>query len=106
MFSIEHILPHSEGGDGNLQNLALACQLCNNYKYTAVSALDPVTGHITTLYNPRQHQWGDHFLWNNDFTLIIGKTAVGRATVAKLQLNRQSVVNLREVLAEIGKHPP
>ncbi len=33
-FSIEHIIPVFSGGDDDLENLALACQGCNNIKFT------------------------------------------------------------------------
>ena len=33
-FSIEHIIPRHAGGETTLDNLALACQGCNNHKYT------------------------------------------------------------------------
>ncbi|MCC6281568.1 MAG: HNH endonuclease, partial [Saprospiraceae bacterium] len=39
-------------------------------------------------------------------THVFGRTAVGRATVEKLGLNRMGVVNLREVLVMVGTHPP
>lgn len=39
-FSIEHIVPRSRGGKTNMDNLALACQGCNNHKYTAVHVGD------------------------------------------------------------------
>jgi len=32
-FSVEHIIPKSQGGKSTLDNLALACQGCNNHKY-------------------------------------------------------------------------
>ncbi len=32
-FSFEHIYPLSKGGQTQLDNLALACQGCNNHKY-------------------------------------------------------------------------
>ncbi|MBI3360159.1 MAG: HNH endonuclease [Chloroflexi bacterium] len=32
-FSIEHVTPHARGGTDHLDNLALACQGCNNRKY-------------------------------------------------------------------------
>jgi len=37
---------------------------------------------------------------------IIGVTPTGRATVAALRLNRPGLVNMRQVLYGIGKHPP
>lgn len=44
-------------------------------------------------------------MWSDDETLIIGLTPIGRATIVKLELNREGVVNLRELLHAIGKHP-
>jgi thioredoxin reductase len=48
----------------------------------------------------------EHFVWNEDFTEIIGKTAKGRVTIKVLKLNRQSVMNLRKILVLAGEHPP
>ena len=105
-FSIEHIVPISKGGDTDLNNLALACQGCNNHKYTKTEAIDPVTGTAVSLYHPRQHQWQDHFVWSDDFLTIQGISPAGRATVAALQLNRAGVQNLRRLLKAVGEHPP
>ncbi|MBW4493205.1 MAG: HNH endonuclease [Oscillatoria princeps RMCB-10] len=105
-FSVEHIIPKSKGGETALDNLALSCQGCNNHKYNKTEGRDLVSGNIVPLYHPRQQQWSDHFAWNDDFTLIVGLTATGRATVEALQLNREGVVNLRTVLYGIGEHPP
>ena len=105
-FSVEHIIPRSRGGETALDNLALACQGCNNHKYTKTKARDPVTGDIVPLYHPRRQQWRDHFAWNEDFMLIVGLTRVGRTTVKALQLNREALVNLRQILYAAGEHPP
>ncbi|MEO1300160.1 MAG: HNH endonuclease, partial [Cyanobacteria bacterium J06636_16] len=96
-FSIEHIIPLSRGGTNDLDNLALACQGCNNHKYIQTDAYDPISGVKVSLYNPRFHNWQEHFTWNQDFTLLLGLTPTGRATVDRLQLNREGVVNLRRV---------
>ena len=37
----EHIVPVSRGGETIAENLALACQGCNNYKYIKMEGLDP-----------------------------------------------------------------
>jgi len=105
-FSIEHIIPSSRGGSHQLDNLALACQGCNNHKYNKIEAGDPVSGEVIPLYHPRNERWEEHFAWNNDFTLIIGLTPTGRATAELLQLNREGLVNLRRVLFAMGEHPP
>jgi 5-methylcytosine-specific restriction endonuclease McrA len=104
--SVDHVLPRSRGGNDDLSNLVLACQGCNNHKYIGTEALDPVTGDVVALYNPRQHAWDDHFAWSEDFTFMLGKTPIGRAAVEKLRLNRPGVVNLRGLLRLINAHPP
>jgi hypothetical protein len=38
--------------------------------------------------------------------LIEPRSAIGRATVATLDLNARRQVEIRRWLAEIGKHPP
>lgn len=105
-FECEHIVPISQGGKTILTNLAFACGGCNRAKGTLITAIDPDSGQKVPLFNPRQQFWHDHFIWSGDFTLIIGLTAIGRATVVALRLNRPGVVNLRRVLVAIGDHPP
>jgi hypothetical protein len=105
-FSIEHVIPQSKTGQSSLDNLALVCQGCNNHKYNKTEAIDPITGEIAPLYHPRQQKWSDHFSWNEDFSLIIGITTIGRVTVETLQLNREGLVNLRRVLYMANEHPP
>jgi hypothetical protein len=105
-FSIEHTFPRSKGGTNDLENLAIACQSCNNAKYNHTEAIDPITGNYVLLYNPRQERWRSHFFWSEDYILIIGLTPTGRATVARLDLNREGVVNLRQALHSLDKHAP
>jgi hypothetical protein len=105
-FSVEHIIPLVKGGTHDLENLAWSCQGCNSRKYVSIEALDAVTGQTVPLYHPRRDRWFVHFAWNEDYTLVIGLTATGRATLEKLQLNRLGVVNLRRVLVSLELHPP
>lgn len=106
-FSLEHIIPVSKGGAAeDPDNLAWSCLGCNNFKYTATGAYDLVSARIAPLYNPRTDVWNEHFRWSADFCTIIGLTPTGRATVERMQLNRQGLVNLRSVLRDAGEHPP
>ncbi len=105
-FDVDHIIPVSRGGSSALDNLAYACSGCNRHKFNRVNALDPVEQKLVALFHPRQAQWQEQFRWNEDYTLVIGLTATGRATVAALQLNRTGVVNLRKLLWLTGQHPP
>ena len=104
-FSVEHITPISKGGTDDTHNLANACQGCNNRKFVSTEAVDSLSGAIVPLYHPRQDRWAEHFAWNEDFTLILGLSPTGRATVEKLDLNRNGVVNLRRILHARQLHP-
>ena len=103
---IDHIQPVSRGGQTQADNLALSCQTCNNYKYNFTEAIDPATGQLAPLFHPRLQEWNQHFTWNEDTTQMLGITAIGRATVARLQTNREGVINMRRVLAIMDEHPP
>lgn len=105
-FSVEHIIPLSAGGNSELSNLALACQGCNGRKYTATTAIDTASGEVVRLFHPRLDRWDEHFAWISNATEIIGVSRIGRATVARLALNRAGLVNMRLVLANLGLHPP
>jgi hypothetical protein len=105
-FSAEHIEPRSQAGKTNLTNLAWACQGCNNHKYNKSSARDPVSGEVVALFHPRRQLWSDHFIWNEDGTLVLGLSPSGRATVEALLLNRNGLVNLRLILFAVHEHPP
>lgn len=105
-FSIEHIFPEYLGGKTTLDNLALSCQGCNNHKFIKTTAVDPVSREVVPLYHPRQQQWHEHFAWIHDFTVVLGLTPTGRATVEALHLNREGLLNIRQLLYEKGVHPP
>jgi hypothetical protein len=105
-FSIEHIVPISKGGSNDLDNLALAYQGCNNFKYIKTQGLDPISLLEVNLFHPKLHQWREHFIWDANYLHIYGITPAGRATVNTLKLNRAELVNLRKVLFAIGEHPP
>ena len=105
-FECEHIIPIASGGATALENLAYACGGCNRAKGRKIDQPDPDSDQVVSLFNPRQDHWRDHFAWNPDFTLMIGLTAIGRATIAALHLNRPGVINLRRALILANVHPP
>jgi HNH endonuclease len=105
-FTIDHQLPLSLGGSNRLENIALACFHCNRQKTARLTAADPRSDQEVPLFNPRQDNWQDHFIWSSDGQLIIGLTATGRATVVALALNRERVIAIRAADREIGRHPP
>jgi 5-methylcytosine-specific restriction endonuclease McrA len=104
-FAVEHIVPQSKGGRTRLDNLALSCPAYNGHKYNKVEGTDPLNRSLVPLFNPRKQRWAEHFVWSDDFTLLIGLTPTGRATVVTLQMNHQKMVNLRRLLGLAGLHP-
>jgi hypothetical protein len=105
-FTMEHIIPISKGGDQSLTNLALSCFSCNRRKSDKLKGLDPDTGEIVDLFNPRRYRWRDHFVWSANGLLIKGLTPIGRATVVALDLNRERSLIIRSVYLELKLHPP
>jgi hypothetical protein len=63
-----------------------------------------VTRKVTPLFNPRRHKWDRHFRWEGP--LLVGKTALGRVTVAVLEINFPERVQLRQSLIDEGVFPP
>lgn len=86
-FAIDHILPRSLKGSDELNNLALACQRCNGYRYNFMSGMDPKTQMLVPLFNPREQEWSEHFARAEDDLRIVGLTSMGRATCDRLDLN-------------------
>lgn len=103
---VDHIHPVAKGGVDEVGNLCLACELCNQYKWTRTHGLDPLTRSEVPLFNPRTQKWSDHFRWSDNGDKIIGRTACGRATVLVLQLNSDLAVTVRRNWVKAGWHPP
>jgi len=104
--SVEHILPEALGGETIRDNLWLACRPCNEYKGTQIHAENPKNGQKVPLFDPRHHNWHEHFYWSKDGCYIVGKTSTGRATVIALRLNRDLLVKARKRWVLVGWHPP
>jgi 5-methylcytosine-specific restriction endonuclease McrA len=103
---IEHIIPESLGGLTVENNLWFSCSDCNGFKGSKISAIDPISEELLSLFNPRTQAWTEHFEWSKEGDLIIGKTAIGRATVIALKLNRQFLLDSRQMWVSAGWHPP
>lgn len=103
---MEHIIPVAAGGKTEKANLWLACHPCNSHKGKKTEAIDPESGQIAPLSNPRTQRWSDHFAWSEDGTIIVGQTSIGRATVIALKLNEEEVVKPRRRWVGVGWHPP
>ena len=101
---IDHVIAEKHGGATTLENLALSCMLCNLRKGSDSSSVDPVSGAIVPLFNPRTQSWSDHF--GIESVRIVGLTLVGRTTVEFLQLNSYERISERRELTLSGRFPP
>ena len=105
-FTIDHVIPLSQGGTDDAENLALACFHCNRHKAGRLTAVDPDSGETVLLFNPRQQPWADHFAWSPDGLRVVGRSPEGRATIDLLALNRDRIISIREADRIVGRHPP
>lgn len=103
-FHIDHVIPVVAGGSTTTGNLALACVSCSLHKGARKSVEDPETSETVTIFNPRQQVWKEHFYWRG--FEVVGLTAVGRATINALKLNRAIILAIRAEEELFGRHPP
>ena len=99
-FHVEHIRPRQHQGTDSLDNLGLACGHCTRFKGPTLASIDPVSDELTPLFNPRTDAWQDHFSLAEH--RILGISAIGRVTVALLNMNAADRVQLRVELANEG----
>jgi HNH endonuclease len=103
-FQIDHIIARKHRGRTRMENLALACFACNNHKGPNIAGIDPDTYAVTPLFHPRRDDWQEHFIWHGPE--LVGRTPIGRATIAVLAINLPRRVTLRRALMEEGVFPP
>ena len=97
---IDHIRSQKHNGATTFENLCLACSLCNAHKGPNVAGYDPDTDALVRLFNPRTDEWDEHFRWNG--ATLMGRTAIGRATVVVLGINSEERIQHRRLLVEAG----
>lgn len=103
-FHIDHVVPRIASGPTTIENLALACVSCSLRKGARQTAMDPRSGQILPLFNPRTQRWSDHFRW--DDLRIKARTPIGRVTIQALALNRPQILGIRREEFARDRHPP
>lgn len=93
---VDHATAVKHGGLSTEENLVLACLPCNRYKGSDLTSIDPITKQITVLFNPRLHEWNEHFQIDQGY--ILGKTTIGRTTIFLLKLNEPKRLMIRQAL--------
>ena len=97
---IDHIIAEKHEGGTVPGNLALACVLCNKHKGSDIASIDPETGKLVSLFNPRQDLWKQHFKREQN-GIVKSLTDVGRTTVQLLQFNSTERISERVILSEL-----
>ena len=101
LFHVDHIIAQKHGGQTESENLAWACFSCNLRKGSNIAGFDPESSELTRLFHPRLDTWSDHFVfW--DGVWLRGKTPIGRATIAALDINHPDSLAVREALRDEG----
>ena len=100
---VDHVRARKHRGGDDLANLALTCDRCNLHKGTDLTSIDPDTDALTPLFDPRRMAWHEHFV--ADGGEVRGLTPAGRATVELLQMNEQSRITPRALLADACEWP-
>lgn len=101
---IDHVLAEKHGGSTTLENLACSCMPCNLRKSSDLSSVDPATGAIVPLFNPRTQSWSEHFRFEG--VQVVGLSPEGRASVAFFQLNSYDRMSERRELMAAGRFQP
>lgn len=99
----DHVTAEKHGGATTIENLALACFDCNRFKGSDIASIDPDTGNLVALFNPRTQNWNEHFSLTGGLSIAL--TPVGAATVRLLKLNLPARVEAREALARRRRYP-
>jgi hypothetical protein len=103
-FHIEHVRSRAQGGEDNIDNYALSCMPCNRAKWHHLTGEDLQTGKQELLFDPRKHQWDEHFRVEKRI-YVRGKTAIGRATENRLQMNQPRQLEARRLWLELDVYP-
>ena len=99
-FHVEHIRARQHRGDESPTNLAFACPDCNAKKGPNLATISPDTDRLIELFNPRIHQWDEHFAMVG--AEIIGISEIGRATIQLLDMNEEERAIIRAQLQSEG----
>ena len=101
---IDHIVAEKHGGSTTVDNLCLACSLCNQRKGSDLTSVHPDTSEVVALFHPRRNAWKDHFC------LIAGRieglSEIGVVTTHFLQCNARERIVERLLLEQAGLYQP
>jgi len=104
-FEVEHVLPQAHGGSDDLDNLALACRACNLFNSDFETGQDDESQSAVPLFHSRRDVWEQNFRVEAESAVLVGLTPAGRASVARLQMNRPQQLKARRRWILFGLFP-
>ncbi len=102
-FHVDHVIAEKHHGETVPENLCLSCYICNTYKGSDITSVDPQSGQVIQLYNPRTQVWSTHFKLAG--THIKPLTANGRVSASLLRFNIPERLAERALLIKLGTYP-
>lgn len=103
-FEIDHVLSRKHEGPTVAGSLAPSCFRCNSFKGSDIAGRDKKTRRLVPLFNPRRHRRARHFRWRE--AILVGRTPIGRVTIALLRINDPIRVEVRAALIAERLFPP
>lgn len=104
-YHLEHVFPESLGGTDDLDNLALACPMCNSHKSNHILGIDDQGSDDGQLFHPRIDRWEEHFDFDSETFEIRWKTKKGQGTVNRLRMNDALQIEARKHWVDLGHYP-
>ncbi len=102
---LDHIVSEKHGGPTREDNLAYSCLVCNRNKGSDIASLEPGTGQLVRLFNPRLDHWAEHFELAEDGFTILARTVIGEVTSRILRFDHPDRLLEREALRDVGLYP-
>jgi hypothetical protein len=100
---LDHIVAKQHKGKTVSANLALCCGHCNLHKGPNLAGIDPRSNKMSRLFHPRRDIWARDFAWKG--AILVGVTAVGRATIEVPAMNNDDQQSMRRTLLDEGVFP-
>jgi hypothetical protein len=88
-----------------MDNLALACPMCDNHKSAHVLGADDRGLDDGRLFDPRKDTCDNHFVFDRVTLQLRGRTAEGQGTVNRPRMNDAVQIEARRHWVELDLYP-
>ncbi len=103
-FHVDHVISIKHDGKTVFSNLAYACPICNCLKGSDIGTVgDEEHTLFIPFFNPRRHNWFEHF--EVESGLILPRTPIAEGTIRIFQLNDLNRIIERQGMEAKGLYP-